>query len=134
MFFWIHFYNFPCGGFVAFNLHVSILVFLDSLLQHSKIVVLTSSPDLFQSLFFWIHFYNNAERNPQTYEDIVFQSLFFWIHFYNQAKIRYVECVNEFQSLFFWIHFYNDTDREADNHPAMFQSLFFWIHFYNAAH
>ena len=137
---------------------VSILVFLDSLLQPSRLPTDKGAAFVFQSLFFWIHFYNRRRItsignrfecfNPcfsgftsTTHIGIrdrillfAFQSLFFWIHFYNttdDALLRF--CLPMFQSLFFWIHFYNPAQMSMLLLLLLqFQSLFFWIHFYNA--
>ena len=58
LFFWIHFYN-PAErvGFLS-RIKVSILVFLDSLLQRNEGIKFLVRLAQFQSLFFWIHFYN----------------------------------------------------------------------------
>ena len=66
---------------------VSILVFLDSLLQPEYDDVAEWDVQVFQSLFFWIHFYNEKISLP-SWTTFLFQSLFFWIHFYNSPSIR----------------------------------------------
>ena len=155
LFFWIHFYNhLDCADPLA-SYHVSILVFLDSLLQLkmaeeaalcaqvSILVFLDSLLQLvnratwaralllFQSLFFWIHFYNRCKLLSSSAPIIQFQSLFFWIHFYNLWGFAEGVFDTEFQSLFFWIHFYNLEPSRRGAPISRFQSLFFWIHFYN---
>ena len=155
LFFWIHFYNLDEFERKSAAIDVSILVFLDSLLQllfrHHKFFLGLR----FQSLFFWIHFYNLSLWIMGA-EMFKFQSLFFWIHFYNECESEDEALEILFQSLFFWIHFYNTRypTRKArciprfnpcfsgftsttevimsDPRPVnLFQSLFFWIHFYN---
>ena len=131
MFFWIHFYNKKLLTDWPERIHVSILVFLDSLLQHMPVPPSQHVDHLFQSLFFWIHFYNQVVLHVVYVRHIPFQSLFFWIHFYNRSGCRESSCTYGFQSLFFWIHFYNSTTMSKHIPLDMFQSLFFWIHFYN---
>ena len=58
LFFWIHFYNGAEATFEGSLSLVSILVFLDSLLQLFEEVIMRVEGVVFQSLFFWIHFYN----------------------------------------------------------------------------
>ena len=155
LFFWIHFYNLkatstipqhlfsfnPCfSGFTSTTalatawtppeLEVSILVFLDSLLQRDG---RTFYEDVapFQSLFFWIHFYNHTEQYNAS-ASTWFQSLFFLDSLLQLGDGRtFYEDVAPFQSLFFWIHFYNARWCWCWPPPPWFQSLFFWIHFYN---
>ena len=141
------------------TIYVSILVFLDSLLQRRIQVDAECVETMFQSLFFWIHFYNAPQRRDcRTGEEVsilvfldsllqhwdhqdgpvrvfMFQSLFFWIHFYNRGIGETVRCaLPMFQSLFFWIHFYNQPMKPVvAARRREFQSLFFWIHFYNGA-
>ena len=89
LFFWIHFYNpeaaavaltattgfNPCfSGFTSTTGlrsgrsrrcgEVSILVFLDSLLQLVAALPSSAANLMFQSLFFWIHFYNSSGKQP----------------------------------------------------------------------
>ena len=65
------------------QIKVSILVFLDSLLQQNSNSAIVASANKFQSLFFWIHFYNTTAPTTLSSGRCRFQSLFFWIHFYN---------------------------------------------------
>ena len=58
LFFWIHFYNRVAIIRIRSVDLVSILVFLDSLLQRASGRCDPAAKTWFQSLFFWIHFYN----------------------------------------------------------------------------
>ena len=108
LFFWIHFYNQDALDVVLGLRRVSILVFLDSLLQRRLRGAAHQSLSAFQSLFFWIHFYNPTKCGVRGWNIACFQSLFFWIHFYNiLGPERCRRRTSAFQSLFFWIHFYN---------------------------
>ena len=135
--------------------HVSILVFLDSLLQRLTVGLLPLTPTWFQSLFFWIHFYN-ANWMSMMADSPLFQSLFFWIHFYNWANAPaaalvaegFNPCFSGFTSTTLpddvWAMphtcfnpcFSGFTSTTTGcgglySRPIGFQSLFFWIHFYN---
>ena len=114
LFFWIHFYNAQVAQQRIGPRDVSILVFLDSLLQ-PFFCVRSERNFRFQSLFFWIHFYNFF-RFVCTQKNRLFQSLFFWIHFYNYIPIQSKKVrFRGFQSLFFWIHFYNSLERVPES-------------------
>ena len=58
LFFWIHFYNKGLTRRRGPNKIVSILVFLDSLLQPDQYTGWRQAQDMVSILVFWIHFYN----------------------------------------------------------------------------
>ena len=107
LFFWIHFYNLDTATPGLSAPRVSILVFLDSLLQLVDVALGVFDDAVFQSLFFWIHFYNKrgpAHRNRHRSVSIL---VFLDSLLQHAPRERGRLTQAEFQSLFFWIHFYN---------------------------
>ena len=156
LFFWIHFYNPGIALPELYQVNVSILVFLDSLLQRIPLVS-SLPPDLRFNPCFSGFTSTTRPGDRCRGRSGAFQSLFFWIHFYNGAAIIAIRrpysgfnpCFSGFTSTTFDGNL-SSTDTElvsilvfldsllqlvfAGEKATValgFQSLFFWIHFYN---
>ena len=87
LFFWIHFYNPRGGRYHASVRVVSILVFLDSLLQPEQMAAINRAWERFNPCF--SGFTSTTASAREACRRLgVFQSLFFWIHFYNHSGRR----------------------------------------------
>ena len=124
--FWIHFYNNDAQTKAKRSRYtVSILVFLDSLLQRRHRLGKATIKIRFQSLFFWIHFYNGFSGFGHYTTSFV-SILVFLDSLLQHARVSAGSPgLSRFQSLFFWIHFYNPTTvRDAPRRPKGFNPCF----------
>ena len=122
------------AGATASGHRVSILVFLDSLLQLCGRVPAAATISLFQSLFFWIHFYNQSTTLTRASFRSGFNPCFsgFTSTTVSRHRLTHIER-SSFNPCF--SGFTSTTSRISSSQSCQsgFQSLFFWIHFYNAA-
>ena len=101
LFFWIHFYNHRLTACCRRCKYVSILVFLDSLLQPGR----------------YMHMFGAMECFNPCFSGFTSTTMGCWVS---------SQILAQFQSLFFWIHFYNAPPSSGRRHSRKtFQSLFF---------
>ena len=107
MFFWIHFYNQPIAWGGTDPPAVSILVFLDSLLQR----YLRGREDAVEQvsiLVFLDSLLQHCESNDEALEILVSILVFLDSLLQLESSAANTGATDMFQSLFFWIHFYNE--------------------------
>ena len=158
LFFWIHFYNDKRLAATECALAVSILVFLDSLLQLGRLLIAPHLSLQFQSLFFWIHFYNPSRPPTKPRSLGRFNPCFSGftsttapsaprsapappvsILVFLDSLLQPVALVPSTPPLLHVsILVFLDSllqpiieEMHEDHTATLFQSLFFWIHFYN---
>ncbi len=112
------------------NVRVSILVFVDVLLESST-HTREREKYMFQSLFLWMCFLNLQKSCILSTLFFQFQSLFLWMCFLNFMRKCYPRQQNEFQSLFLWMCFLNFQFGFCQVIHLGFQSLFLWMCFLN---
>ena len=111
---------------------VSILIFMEHLLQQENDFKQVDTFKKFQSLFLWNIYFNLAWKKPILQKKFV--SILIFMEHLLQQFVRGMVCVevHVFQSLFLWnIYFNTNSEFQVAMMNGEFQSLFLWNIYFN---